>query len=310
MKNGHRLAVVAALAGSLTGCGGAGTEGRGAGPRTFATPEGAVHALSASVKRGNVDEVVKIFGPDGQALVDSSDPVTARRNREVFNVAMAEGWRLEYQDATRATLVVGNEEWPFPVPLILVGDTWRFDVAAGREEIIARRIGRNELAAMRICHAYVTAQRVYAKHGHDGRQPGVYARAFRSDPSRQNGLYWAEEPGERRSPLGDLLAAAADEAAARPAGGKPWPFHGYYFRILTGQGAGAPGGARNYVVNGTMTGGFALVAWPAEYDVTGIMTFVVNQDGVVLEKDLGAGTGTVARAMSLYNPDASWTKVD
>jgi hypothetical protein len=163
---------------------------------------------------------------------------------------------------------------------------------------------------MRICKTYVTAQPVYAKHGHDGKPQGLYARAFHSDPGRQNGLYWPAQRDEKPSPLGDLLAAAADDAAARrAASGKPQPFHGYYFRILTAQGADAPGGAKDYVVDGEMSGGFALVAWPAEYDVTGIMTFIVNQDGVVWEKDLGPGTDAAARRMALYNPDKSWTAV-
>jgi hypothetical protein len=308
MTNRHRMAIVAALAGALAACG---TSGSVPGPRTFATPEDAVQALSQAVKGGDLGEVLALFGPDGQALVDSSDPVVARHNREIFTVAMAERWKLEDRDATRKTLIVGNEEWPFPIDLIKEGNAWRFDTAAGKEEVIARRIGRNELAAVRVCETYTTAQRIYAKHGRDGKRPGIYARTFQSDPGRQNGLYWPPQHGGQRSPLGDLLAAAADDAAARrSAGGKPQPFHGYYFKILTGQGAAAPGGAKDYVVDGEMTGGFALVAWPAEYDVTGIMTFVVNNDGIVWEKDLGPATDAAARDMALYNPDASWTKVE
>jgi hypothetical protein len=183
---------------------------------------------------------------------------------------------------------------------------WRFDTAAGKEEIIDRRIGRNELAAIRLCRTYVDAQRRYAQKGHDGKPAGLYARTFRSDPGKQNGLYWPAAHGQQRSPLGDLIAEAAEErsrgANARP----PTPLHGYYFRILTGQGASAPGGAKDYVVNGEMTGGFALVAWPARYDSTGVMTFVVNQDGVVRETDLGAGTEAAAKRLTLYDPDTSW----
>lgn len=308
MKNWHRVAMVATLAGALAGCGPAGSS---PGPRTFSTPEEAVQALSQAVKRGDLDHVLEIFGPDGQALVDSSDPTAAQHNRQIFTVAMAERWRLDDLDATRKALIVGNEEWPFPIPLVKEDQTWQFDAAAGQEEVIARRIGRNELAAMRIGRTYVTAQRVYAKHEHDGNRRGIYARAFQSDPGRQNGLYWPARRGEQRSPLGDLLAAAADDAAARrTASGTPQPFHGYYFKILTAQGAAAPGGARDYVVNGEMSGGFALVAWPAEYDVTGIMTFVVSHDGVPWEKDLGTATDAAARAMTLYNPDTSWVKVE
>jgi hypothetical protein len=278
--------------------------------RTFATPEEAVRVLAETVKGGNLDEVLAIFGPDGQALVDSSDPVTARRNREVFTIAVAEKWRLEDEGASRKTLIIGNEAWPFPIPIVKEGNAWRFDTAAGKEEILARRIGRNELAAMGVCQTYVNAQRLYAARGHDGKPRGLYARAFHSDAGRQNGLYWPAARGEKRSPLGDVLAAAADDAAARRAAtGTPQPFHGYYFKILTAQGAAAPGGARDYVTNGDLSGGFALVAWPAQYDVTGIMTFVVNQEGVLWEKDLGPGSDAVARAMSLYDPDASWTAV-
>jgi hypothetical protein len=278
--------------------------------RTFDTPEDAVKTLAAAVKAGNLDEVIAIFGPDGQALVDSSDPVTARRNREVFTVAVAEGWRLVDEKADTKTLVVGHEEWPFPVPLVKDANRWRFDTAAGKEEVLARRIGRNELAVIRISRTYVAAQHLYARQGHDGKPAGLYARAFRSEPGRQNGLYWPTARGHKRSPLGDLVAQAAEEGRAVGTNPQqPSPFHGYYFRILTAQGAAARGGAKDYVVKGDMSGGFALVAWPAQYDATGVMTFLVNHEGVVHEKDLGAGTDAMARAMAAYDPDGSWTAV-
>ena len=276
----------------------------------FGTPEDGVRALSEAVATGKVEEVERLFGPEGKDLIDTSVPAEARRNREVFIAAMRERWRLEDRPAGGKVLLVGNEEWPFPVPLVSEAGRWRFDAAAGREEILARRIGRNELAAIQACRTYVAAQRLYAREGHDGGKAGVYARTFRSDPGKKNGLYWAAARGEKRSPLGDLLAEAADPArAARADGGQPAPFHGYRFRILTAQGPAAPGGARDYVVNGEMTGGFALVAWPARYDVTGVMTFVVNQDGVVHEKDLGPATDAAVAALSAYGPDASWTPV-
>ena len=278
--------------------------------RTFATPEDAVRALTDAAKAGNTDALVAIFGPEGQELIASSDPATSRRNREVFTVAVAERWRLEDRDATSKMLVIGYEGWPFPIPLTKDANGWRFDTAAGKEEVIARRIGRNELAVVRICRTYVAAQRLYAQRGHDGRPPGRYARTFRSDPGRQNGLYWPSGRGQKRSPLGDLVAYAAQEGSPIGQGGQaPAPFHGYYFKILTAQGPQAPGGAKDYVVKGEMTGGFALVAWPAQYDVTGIMTFVVNQDGVVREGDLGPDTDKSARAMTLHNPDPSWATV-
>jgi hypothetical protein len=274
--------------------------------RSFAAPEDAVRALIDAAKAGNTDQLRSIFGPDVEELVDNTDRVSARRRREVFTVAAGERWQLVDQGSGKA-LVVGNEAWPFPVPLVKGPDGWRFDTSAGKEEVLDRRIGRNELAAIRICRTYIAAQRLYAQRGHDGQPAGLYAQTFRSDSGRQNGLYWPAGRGEKRSPLGDLVALAAlegkrlDQAAS--------PFHGYYFRILTGQASAASGGARNYVIDGKMSGGFALVAWPAKYDSTGVMTFVVNQDGILHEKDLGSGTEQAARDMSLYNPDGSWLAV-
>jgi Protein of unknown function (DUF2950) len=278
--------------------------------RTFASPEEAVKALADAVKAENLDAVLAIFGPDGRDLADSSDAATARGNRQVFTAAFKEGWRLVDKDAKHKVLVIGNEDWPFPVPLVNEGNKWRFDTAAGKEEVVDRRIGRNELAVIQICHAYVNAQRRYAQDPHDGKSAGLYATKLRSDPGRQNGLFWPSAHGQKLSPLGDLVAEASAEG--RPIGENqpsPMPFHGYYFKILTAQGAAAPGGAKSFVVNGEMSGGFALVAWPSQYDVTGVMTFVVGQDGFVRQKDLGPETKTTAAAMTRFNPDASWTDV-
>lgn len=278
-----------------------------AAQKTFATPEDAVKALADAVKAGSLDAILAIFGPEGKELIDSSEPAIARENQQVFAVAFREQWHLEDAAADRKTLVIGNEDWPFPVPIVKVGNAWRFDTAAGKEEVLARRIGRNELAAIDTVRAYVTAQRRYAEQGHDGKPAGLHAAKFQSDPGKQNGLYWPAARGEKRSPLGDLVAQAASEGRQVGASaGQPSPFHGYYFRILTAQGSAAPGGAKSYVVKGEMSGGFALVAWPAQYDATGIMTFIVNQDGVVREKDLGPGTDATARKMTAYNPDSSW----
>jgi hypothetical protein len=271
-----------------------------------------VKALNETVKKGGggAEEVVAIFGPEGKDLIDSSDPVAARRRREVFAIAMKEGWRL-VDEGPRKTLVVGNEAWPFPVPLVQDANGWRFDTAAGKEEVIARRIGRNELAAILICRTYVAAQRSYARNGHDGKRAGLYARVFRSEPNRQNGLYWASTRGQPHSPIGDLLPRAAEERQpAALTGEGPAPFYGYHFKILTAQGASAPGGAKDYVDKNDMSNGFALVAWPAQYDVSGVMTFVVNQDRIVYQKDLGSGTDSAARSMALYDPDPSWSVVD
>jgi hypothetical protein len=277
---------------------------------TFATPEDAVRALADAVKAEKLDAVTALFGADGQDLVASSDPATGRRNRQVFVVAFAEGWRLVDQDPTHKVLIIGNEGWPFPVPLVHDANGWRFDTASGKEEVLSRRIGRNELEVIEICRAYVAAQRRYAQDAHDGAGPGVYAMKFRSDAGRHNGLYWAAARGEKRSPLGDLVAQAA--AGGRPlaeSSQSPTPFYGYYFKILTAQGASAAGGSKSYLVAGQMSAGFALVAWPAQYDATGIMTFVVNQDGVVREKDLGPETDSIASAMTQFNPDGSWSDV-
>ena len=278
--------------------------------RTFATPQDAVRALTAAAGTGTMDDLRAIFGPDAKDLIDSSDEATSRRNREVFSAAVAEGWRLLSPNATHRTLIVGNEGWPFPVPIVKSGARWRFDAAAGKEEVLARRIGRNELAAIGICREYVVAQRRYAQDGHDGKPAGLFATKINSEPGRQDGLYWISARGGPRSPLGDLMAQASAEGWTLGADRtRPSPFHGYYFKVLTAQGAAAPGGAKSYVANGGMSDGFALVAWPAQYDATGVMTFIVNRDGVVHEADLGPEGDAVAAAMTAYNPDESWRPV-
>jgi hypothetical protein len=298
---------LACLALALAACTPAGPPAQ----RTFPTPEAAVEALTAAVKTGTVQDVLAFFGADGKTLLDSSDPTTARRNRQVFTAAVAERWQLLAERGDTRVLVIGHEEWPFPVPLAHGPHGWHFDTAAGKEEVLARRIGRNELAAMRLCRIYVDAQRLYARTGHDGQAAGIHAQTFRSDPGRHNGLYWAAARGEKRSPLGDLVARAAEDGAPpRAVGAAPSPFHGYYFKILTAQGPAAPGGAGDYLAHGKLTGGFALVAWPSAYDVTGIMTFIVSHDGIVREKDLGAGTELAARAMTIFDPDSSWAPVE
>jgi len=288
----------------------AGAAAQTATQRAFGAPEDAVKALADTVKAGNVDELLAIFGPEGRELATSSDPAAARMNRQVFAVAFREQWHLEDASANRKTLVVGNEDWPFPVPLVKGADGWRFDTAAGKEEVLARRIGRNELEAIATSRAYVTAQQRYAQQGHDGKPAGLHATKLKSDPGKENGLYWPTTRGQKLSPLGDLVAQAAQEG--RPIGAEqpqPTGFHGYYFKILTGQGAAGSGGAKSYIVKGEMSGGFALVAWPAQYDATGVMTFIVNQDGTVRQRDLGPKTDAIARKMTVYNPDASWQPV-
>ena len=276
--------------------------------RTFATPDEAVKALVAAAKAGNLDTLVEIFGPDSKDLIASSDPTTARQNRQIFVVAAAERTRLEDDGPDKKTLVIGNEDWPFPVPIVKVGTAWQFDTAAGKEEVIDRRIGRNELAVIDTCRAYLAAQERYAQQGHDGKPAGLYAMTFRSDAGKENGLYWPAKRGQKLSPLGDLVGQAAQEGRVINAA-QPSPFQGYYFKILNAQGSAAPGGAKQYVVNGDMSGGFALVAWPAQYASTGVMTFIVNRDGIVYQKDLGSQTDAAARKITSYDPDKSWQQV-
>ncbi len=258
---------------------------RETGQRTFQTPEEAAQALNDAAKAQGNDGLMAIFGGDVKDLVDASDPTRSRRSRQVFNVAFKEGWRWIDQGTNGKTLVIGHESWPFPVPLVKEGNAWRFDTAVGKEEVIARRIGRNELAVIRLCQTYVKAQQLYARESHDGKPARLYATTLRSTAGQQNGLYWRAALGQKASPLGDLVAEASAEGRDLTQA-QPSPFHGYYFRILTAQGPAAPGGAKNYITQDRMSGGFALVAWPAQYDATGVMTFIVNQDGSVRQKDL------------------------
>jgi hypothetical protein len=278
--------------------------------KVFPTPEEAVQALVEAAKAGNTDELLAIFGPEAREILSSGDPVADQRQREVVVVAFGEGWRLVDHESGAKELIIGHEAWPFPIPLVKEANGWRFDTEAGADEILARRIGRNELTVIQICRTYPEAQQVYASVGHDGKPEGIFAQKIRSEEGKQDGLYWAAKPGEKLSPLGDLAAQAAEEGYTGGQKSGPTPFHGYYFRILTAQAAAAPGGAKSYVVNGDMTGGFALVAWPAEYGNSGVMTFIVNQDGIVYEKDLGEETAALAGQIKDYNPDETWTRVE
>jgi len=302
-----RAALVGTLAVAAT-ISGATARAEEGGPRVFATPEEAARALIEFVKTNDLNGLVALFGAPGQDLVDTSDAASGRRNRELFAAAVAEGWRLGDIGPGRKELVLGNEAWPFPVPLVKSPKGWSFDAAAGREEVLNRRIGRNELAVIRILHEYVAAQRAYAATGHDGGPAGRYARRFDSDAGRQNGLYWPARRGEPRSPLGVLVAQASEQGYRRQGTG-PVPLHGYYFRILEGQGKAAKGGLKEYVVDGEMTGGFALIAWPVYHDASGVMTFVVSQDGVAYEKDLGPETPAAAKGITRYDPDGTWRPV-
>ncbi len=276
--------------------------------KRFATPDDAAKALLNGFKTRDAEALKAIFGPDVEKDFSSGDPTADRNDRQAMALAMEQGWRWSPLGADRRELVIGDEQWPFPVPLVKAGDGWQFDTDAGREEVLSRRIGRNELKAIDLCRAYVLMQKEYARQPRDGKLAGLYAQKLRSAPGRQDGLYWRTGPEERSSPMGDLMAQAAEEGYDE-GGGSPQPFWGYYFRILTAQGAAAKGGARSYIVNGEMSGGFALIACPAEYGRSGIMTFMVNQDGVVYETDLGKDTLKAASKLNAYDPGKTWSEV-
>jgi len=281
------------------------------GGALFRTPESAAEALATAAKNSDKTAMLSIFGPQATEILSSGDDVADRRAREVFVIAMGQRWKLEGTDPDRRELVIGNEQWPFPIPLVRDGEKWRFDTDAGKQEVRARRIGRNELAAIGICETYVIAQKQYAAEARDGTPAGSYAQNIRSTTGQHDGLFWPTKTGEKRSPLGDLAAQASSEGytANTPANG-PRPFHGYLFRILTQQGASAPGGAKSYIADGKMTAGFALVAYPAEYGNSGIMTFIVNQEGTIQEADLGQDTAKVAGAITAYDPDGRFAPVE
>jgi Protein of unknown function (DUF2950) len=273
--------------------------------RSFATPEEAATALLQALKSEDLDKLRAIFGPDAQQALSSGDPLLDRHDRAVIALAMQQSWRWEARDAKNRMLVIGDERWPFPVPLTKKANGWQFDTQAGQEEVLARRVGRNELFIIDLCRAYPTMQQKYASQPHDGKPAGLYAKKIRSTPGRQDGLYWSTKAGEQASPLGDLAAEAATEGYAVD-NNQPAPFWGYYFRILTAQGKSAPGGARSYIIDDDMSGGFALIAYPARYGYSGVMTFIVNQSGVVYQKDLGPETSKLAGSLNEYNPDKSW----
>ena len=281
--------------------------------RLFAGDTDAVQGMLEALKIEDRDkrrEAMRgIFGPALKDLV-SGDSAADAANFRAFVTRAAEKTRLEGKTNTTSVLLIGNEEWPFPIPIVKADDgKWFFDTATGKEEILARRIGANELAAIQVCRAYVQAQRQYASKDRDGSEVLKYAQHFRSTPGHKNGLYWKAPPGEEQSPLGPLVAEASLKGyfAKRKPGdpGGPRPFQGYYFHILTRQGPAAPGGRYNYVINGNMIAGFALVAWPAKYGSSGVMTFLVSHQGKVYQKDLGPDTQQLARQITEYNPDAT-----
>jgi len=278
---------------------------------SFATAEEAVRVLVDAARAKDTKAMLAIFGPEAKGVIISDDEAVNKDLFERFVKAFQENNRLDMSTDNKAFLYVGNNEWPFPVPIVKKTDRWSFDTKDGRTEILHRRIGRNELGAVQSCLAYVDAQKDYARMV--GQKDGTtqYARKFMSDPGTRNGLYWETKEGEEPSPLGLFMARARKEGLEpKKTAGKPVPYHGYFYRILTAQGKNAPGGAYNYVANDRMIGGFALVAWPAQYGVTGVMTFIVNQDGVVYQKNLGKNTAKSAGAIKAFDPDGSWKRVN
>ncbi|UFS70251.1 DUF2950 domain-containing protein [Geomonas sp. RF6] len=276
--------------------------------RTFDSAEEAVKSLIDAVRSRDSGEVLAILGPGSREIVTSGDPVADKSGREEFLRLYDEKAVIEGAGTGKALLSIGKEGYPFPIPVVKKSRVWVFDAKAGKEELLNRRIGRNELKAVDVLHAYVDAQREYAAMdpNHNG---GEFAQKIRSTPGKKDGLYWEAKDGEDESPLGPLLAQAAREGY-RATNEKRIPYHGYLFRILTAQGKNADGGAFDYVVNGKMALGFALVAYPAQYGSSGVMTFIINQKGIVYQKDMGPDTGKVAAAIKLYNPDKSWKKVE
>ncbi len=280
--------------------------------KEFSSPQEAVKALVDAVRADDTKSLLTIFGRASKALVRSGDPVEDKEGREKFLKLYEEKNRLE-EGPNKVTLYVGSDEWPFPIPIVKVGQSWRFDAKAGKREILARRIGRNELSTIQVCLAYVDAQKEYAmkKGGREAQGLLEYAQRFVSTPGTHDGLYWDAANNEEQSPMGPLFAAAREEGYGQePLGGNPTPYHGYFFRILTGQGANAPGGAVDYMVAGRMIGGFALIASPARYGSSGVMTFIVNQDGVVYEKDFGKHARKAVQAIKVFDPDTTWKKVE
>ena len=277
--------------------------------QTFSSPDEAVNALVAAASTHDTNLMHAIFGPEGHQLV-SPDMVQATNDFNEFVQRLTEKTMLYTNADSSIMLELGKDGWPFPIPLVQQAGQWHFDTAAGKEEILNRRIGMDELGAIDVCRAYVDAQREYASQDRMGNGVLAYAQLLRSTEGAHDGLFWPAKDGEALSPLGPLIAAARVEGyrhTARMLNDEQAPYHGYYFKILTEQGKHASGGKYNYVINGRMIGGFALVAWPAEWGNTGVMTFIVNQRGIVYQANLGKKTAKIAAGMTRFDPDDKWT---
>jgi hypothetical protein len=293
------LSKLAVLAVFLTACFATPSMAQQPGQKTFSSAEKASNALFMAAKSNDEKAMLDILGPDGKHIVSSGDDAEDAESRATFVQRYQEMHRLVKEPDGMTTLYIGAKNWPTPIPLVDKGKVWYFDTEAGKREILYRRVGRNEMSAIRVCQELVAAQKEY----HSTRKQDTFAEKIKSDEGQHNGLYWKAANGEPPSPVGPLVAAAVAEGNS-----SPMPYRGYYYHILTSQGKDAPGGAKNYLVNGKMTAGFAFVAYPAEYRSSGVMTFVVSQDGVVYQKDLGKNTDVLAKAMKEYNRDSGWKK--
>ncbi|HXX08850.1 MAG TPA: DUF2950 domain-containing protein [Pseudolabrys sp.] len=275
--------------------------------QAFKSPDEAAAALASAAKAGDMKALVTVLGPDGEDIVSSGDEVADAATRQKFVAAYDVKHQIKMDGDNKATMIVGNDDFPVPIPIVRKDGQWKFDTDAGREEILFRRIGRNELDAIQSVLAYVDAQNEYAEKDRTGVGVKAYAQRIISQQGKKDGLYWPTSQGEQPSPLGELVAQAT--AQGYRAGAGRTPYHGYYFKVLTKQGPAAPGGALDYIVRGNMIGGFGLVAYPAEYRNSGVKTFIVSHSGKVYEKDLGPNTAKLAEQITAYNPDKTWTEV-
>jgi len=299
------LAKVTALAAALTVSAGARSMAQQKGQRTFSSPEEAARALATAAGNNDEKAMLEILGTDGREIVSSGDATEDAEHRANFAKKYDQMHRLVKEPDGTVIIYVGAENWPAPIPIVNKGDVWYFDTDAAKQEILFRRIGRNEMSTIRVCQELVAAQKEYY-----AAQQNEYAQQIFSDEGRHNGLYWKVADGEPQSPIGPLVAKAVAEGYAKGQPGPPTPYRGYLYHVLTAQGKKAPGGAKNYVVNGKMTEGFAFVAYPAEYRSSGVMTFIVGADGVIYQKDIGKKTEAVGKPMKEYNPDSTWQKVE
>jgi hypothetical protein len=273
--------------------------------KAFATPQAAMEAVAAVCGTHDREQVEAIFGQGATEVIWSGDDVADLEASKKVQALIEERVSFEEQSESVTVADLGKDEWPFPIPLVKTASGWKFDLAKGKDELLSRRIGRNELETVDTLYEYVEAQKEYFAKGRDGNPP-AYAQKVRSSDAKQDGLYWETAEGEDPSPFGELIAEAS-KAGYGPSKGDPQPFHGYYYKILTAQGPNGPEGSRNYLDgNGLMTRGFAAIAWPASYGNSGITTFIVNESGIVFEKDLGKDTETVAPTIAVYDPDKSW----